>query len=51
MFTYEELRLIRIAVETEIIRREESKSIGAKQKLDAYNKLMDKLTELINEMR
>ena len=50
-FTYEELRMIKIAVETEIIRREDNPLVNPERlaKLeDLYNKVHDLMQDMKN---
>ena len=49
-FSYEELRLIRFAIETEIMRREENPLVNPK-KLAEFEDLYDKVDNLIKDIR
>ena len=49
-FTYEELRLIRFAIETEIMRREEEPLVNPKR-LAEFEDLYDKVDDLIQYIR
>ena len=49
-FTYEELRMIRIAVETEIIRREENPFVNP-ERLAKFEDLYNKVHNLMQDMK
>lgn len=49
-FTYEELRMILIAVETEIIRREENPFVNPKR-LFKFEDLYEKISNMIQDMK
>ena len=49
-FTYDELRLIRFAIETEIMRREENPLVNPK-KLVEFEDLYSKVDNLITDIR
>lgn len=49
-FTYEELKLIRFAIETEIMRREENPLVNPKR-LAEFEDLYDKVDDLIKDIR
>ena len=49
-FTYEEMRLIRMALKTEIIRREQNPHTNP-ERLTKFEDLFDKVYDLIQEMR
>ena len=50
MFTYEEMRMIRFALMTEVMRREDSKNPN-KEKIKQYDDLYDKVDSIMKEMR
>lgn len=49
-FTYNELKLIRFSIETEIMRREENPLVNPK-KLAEFEDLYDKIDDLIKNIR
>lgn len=49
-FSYDELRLIRFAIETEIMRREENPLVNPKR-LAEFEDLYDKVDDMIKDIR
>ena len=49
-FTYEELQMIRIALETEVIRRQNNPFLNP-ERLFKFDDLYDKVSNLIQDMR